>query len=110
MNDIGRYGHEKYGSLPRVRSEHAKPERVTTEEIADHALNHFLAYLSGEPHDHFKTRKHQLAAVAFNAMMEFQFAGLEDECEYCGPVCYKGACHNARVEAGDRYSDKPVRV
>src|SRR5580693_938890 len=24
-------------------------------------------------------------------------------CEYCGPKCYSGACHNARVEVGDEW-------
>lgn len=44
-----------------------------------HANEHFRMAINGEIHDHFKTRKHQLAAVAFNAMMEFYFAGLETE-------------------------------
>lgn len=79
MNDIGRYGHEKYGDLPRERSQHRNPLRVTSSEIADHASEHFFQYLREGSHDHFKTRRHQLAAVAFNAMMEFQLAGLEDE-------------------------------
>jgi len=50
--------------------------------IANHSWNHFAEYLAGLPHDHFHTRKHQLAAVAFNAMMEFYFAGLEDEADH----------------------------
>lgn len=79
MNDIGRYGHEKYGALPSVRSEHANPARVVPEEIAAHSTGHYISYLNGHKHDHFNTRRHQLAAVAFNAMMEFYFAGLEDE-------------------------------
>jgi hypothetical protein len=29
-------------------------------------------------------------------------------CEYCGPACYGGAAHNARVEDGARYTDDPV--
>lgn len=28
-------------------------------------------------------------------------------CEYCGPACYGGACHNARVEAGDKWGAFP---
>jgi hypothetical protein len=77
MNDIGRYGFEKYGPLPRERSAHRDPSRVTSDAIAEHADDHFHAYLRGIPHDHFNTRRHQLAAVAFNAMMEFHFAGLD---------------------------------
>lgn len=87
MNDIGRYGHEKYGA----DSFHARAEagdtsrgalaRCSTNVIADHALGHFDMYRSGIRHDHFNTQRHQLAAVAFNAMMEFYFAGLEHEGE-----------------------------
>lgn len=73
MNDIGRYGHEKYGQLTDRREEHAKPPRVTPIENAKHACTHFGDYLCGKLHDHFGTAEHQLAAVAFNAMMEFQF-------------------------------------
>lgn len=85
MNDIGEYGHQKYGDesfhhrattgdLSRGSLSRAKPEA-----IADHAAEHFQMHLRGELHDHFGTRRHQLAAVAFNAMMEFYFAGLESE-------------------------------
>ena len=85
MNDIGRYGHEKYGEFSfhhralsgdNSRGDHP---RTTPEAIAEHSKGHFDLYIAGEPHDHFGTRKHQLAAVAFNAMMEFYFAGLERE-------------------------------
>lgn len=85
MNDIGRYGFEKYGDFSfHVRA--AKGDfsrgdhpRTTPEAIADHAAEHFNMHLFGVPHDHFGTRRHQLAAVAFNAMMEYYFAGLEGE-------------------------------
>lgn len=79
MNEIGRHGHEKYGQLPRSRASHPSPARVTPVEIANHADGHFRMYLAGTPHDHFGTRRHQLAAVAYNAMMEFHFAGLDAE-------------------------------
>lgn len=85
MDDIGRYGHEKYGDFSfharalngdASRGDHP---RTTPDAIADHAAEHFKMHLRGELHDHFGTRRHQLAAVAFNAMMEFYFAGLESE-------------------------------
>lgn len=85
MNDIGRYGNEKYGEA----SFHARAkrgdqsrgglDRTQSDTIAEHAKEHFAMYLRGELHDNFNTRKHQLAAVAFNAMMEYYFAGLESE-------------------------------
>lgn len=79
MNDIGKHGYELYGDLPRKREDHRKPSRAVPSSIAGHAAIHFGEYLCNIPHDHFKTRKHQLAAVAFNAMMEYYFAGLENE-------------------------------
>jgi phosphatidylserine/phosphatidylglycerophosphate/cardiolipin synthase-like enzyme len=85
MNDIGRYGFQKYGRDSfqfRAASGDASRgslQRCQPESVCLHGKIHFDAYLHGEPHDHFRTRKHQLAAAAFNAMMEFYFAGLEDE-------------------------------
>jgi dCMP deaminase len=79
MNDIGRYGEEKYG----VESFHARAvsgdrsrsmKRTEKEEIVRHICAHASAYESGVKHDHFGTLKHQLAAASFNAMMEFYFS------------------------------------
>jgi folylpolyglutamate synthase/dihydropteroate synthase len=87
MNDIGRYGNEKYGKDSFNQRAKAGDRsrgtlaRTNPEVIINHAHNHGAEYLSGVLHDHFHTRKHQLAAMAFNAMMEFYFAGLEDEAE-----------------------------
>lgn len=85
MNEIGEYGHQKYGD----NSFHARAEkgdksrgtldRCSTDTIMKHAGYHFHEYRNGVLHDHFGTRRHQLAAVAFNALMEYYFAGLEDE-------------------------------
>lgn len=30
-----------------------------------------------------------------------------EQCEYCGPICYKGAAHNAKVEDNAEYTDEP---
>jgi hypothetical protein len=87
MNDIGRYGFEKYGDLSfqyrRSQGDISRGplKRCQPQTLADHAQEHFSMYLNHEPHDHFGTDKHQLAAVAFNAMMEFYFAGLGEEGE-----------------------------
>lgn len=85
MNDIGRHGHAKYAEQSfqarRAVGDNSRGSLLRTQptEIARHAQEHFAAYLAGEMHDHFGTRQHQLAAVAFNAMMEFYFAGLVKE-------------------------------
>lgn len=86
MNDIGRYGSEKYGDdsfeARARRGDKSRGDilsRTRPDAIAQHAYEHFEMHLRGELHDHFVTRRHQLAAVAFNAMMEFYFSGLEEE-------------------------------
>lgn len=86
MNEIGAYGHQKYGEnsfhARAAKGDTSRGEitsRTSSEAIAKHASDHFDLYLDKILHDHFSTRRHQLAAVAFNAMMEFYFAGLENE-------------------------------
>jgi hypothetical protein len=80
MNDIGRYGHGKYGA----DSFHARAllgdksrgnlARTETEEILRHAHQHIADYENGILHDHFGTLDYQLAAAAFNLLMEFYFS------------------------------------
>jgi hypothetical protein len=77
MNDIWKYGLEKYeessfqGRALKGNTSRPPIDRCKPEEIARHAKEHFDMYLQKIPHDHFNTLSHQLAAVAFNAMMEF---------------------------------------
>jgi hypothetical protein len=82
MNDIGRYGMEKYGA----ESFHARAQtgdrsrslkRTQKAEIMHHAREHTAMYENGILHDKFGTLDHQLAATAFNAMMEFYFSRYE---------------------------------
>ena len=81
MNDIGRYGFEKYGEQSfqerRLNGDRSRGSlnRCSTSKIGEHIREHYRLYMAQVPHDHFGTRRHQLAAVAFNAMMEFYFAG-----------------------------------
>lgn len=85
MQEIGRYGFEKYGEdsfeSRQKRGDRSRGEspRYRPYNIAEHAGDHFDMYLRNILHDKFNTRRHQLAAVAFNAMLEFHFAGLESE-------------------------------
>lgn len=82
MNDIGRYGYEKYRQDSfqhrRLCGDNSRGDmgRTQPQAIADHAAIHFDMYLEGILHDKFGTQVHQLAAVAFNAMMEAYFAGI----------------------------------
>lgn len=78
MDDIGRYGFDKYGtealSFQIANQEDSKrTARTTSGEIIRHAREHGNMYLRAELHDHFGTLGHQLAAAAFNPMMEFYF-------------------------------------
>jgi hypothetical protein len=83
MEEIGQYGLEKYGSDSfagmQSRNDRKRNLRIKSHIIGDHVKNHYDMYLNGEKHDRFNTFKHQLAAVAFNAMMEFYFANLDSE-------------------------------
>lgn len=81
MEDIGEYGFEKYGkdSFEVLAQQDNRIRSVRTACNTDHIFDHNAAYIRGELHDHFGTLKHQLAAVAFNAMMEFYYARLDEE-------------------------------
>jgi hypothetical protein len=79
MNELGEYAHNKHGQDDLLQSRERTRDRHEGHVIAYHADSHFRQYLLGIPHDHFRTRRHQLAAAAFNCMMEYHFAGLEDE-------------------------------
>lgn len=84
MEDIGRYGYEKYGidSFQHKRINDNRERHIPRTQapaILNHIGQHVGAYGLGIRHDHFKTRRHQLAAIAFNAMMEFWYAGLDTE-------------------------------
>lgn len=68
MAQIGSYGAEKYGDFNWHKS------RLNGGKgPVNHIYDHLRQYREGLEHDHFKTRKHQLAAIAFNAMMEFWY-------------------------------------
>jgi len=85
INDIGCYGFKKYSvnsfQARRLSGDNSRGnlQRNHSSVIAAHARAHFEDYLSHKPHDHFHDELHQLAAVAFNAMMEAYFAGLLPE-------------------------------
>ena len=74
MNDIGRLGREKFGldSIEASGDKTRKNPRHQANML--HAYRHITAYEDGVKHDHFGTLDHQLAAVAFNAMLEFWFS------------------------------------
>jgi hypothetical protein len=75
MNDIGRYGHEKYGADSYHNTGRKRGlSRQSTKELLAHARQHIADYEAGVVHDHFGDLKHQLAAAAFNLLMEVHFS------------------------------------
>lgn len=83
MRDIGELGKTKYGvgsiQSKIERGDLSRTTRLSSHVIGLHMSDHFGDYLQGQKHDHFGTLKHQLAAVAFNAMMEFWLADLNEK-------------------------------
>jgi hypothetical protein len=75
MNDIGRLGHEQFGTDSfEVNGPQRKIPRHRKGEIIYHARGHLTNYLLGVPHDKLGTLQGHLAAAAFNAMLEFIFS------------------------------------
>lgn len=69
LAEIAKYAGDKYGSPEQYAA-----ARLTGEKSPiNHIYEHLRAYQNGEMHDHFGTMRHQLAAVAYNAMMEFLY-------------------------------------
>lgn len=71
MAKIGDYGAKKYGDLNWHKS-----ELVGDKSPINHIRKHLNAYRMSKPYDHFEIgidRKIHLAAIAFNAMMEFWY-------------------------------------
>jgi len=75
MNDIGRLGHEKFGADAfEIAGGKRRIARHQKEEILRHARQHLAAYEQGIRHTRLNTMGHQLAAAAFNSMLEFYFS------------------------------------
>jgi hypothetical protein len=76
MNDIGRLGHETLGAdAVEVSGDRTRriPRHQKDANIL-HVYRHITEYADGIKHDHFGTLKHQLAAAAFNCLMEYYFS------------------------------------
>lgn len=75
MNEIGRWGHELHSVDPLLSGNRARLiRRHQKERILNHARQHITDYENGILHDHFGDASHQLAAAAFNLLMEFYFS------------------------------------
>jgi hypothetical protein len=74
VNDIGRLGHEKFGA-DAIESSGDRTRKLPRHQANMlHAYRHITAYEDGVKHDKLGTLQAQLAAAAFNCMLEFWFS------------------------------------
>ena len=72
MAEIGHIGAEKYGDL-----NYQQPGLTREKSPVNHMANHLRHYINKDPYDHSEVgnkTKYHLAAIAFNAMMEYYHA------------------------------------
>jgi len=75
MNDIGRLGHEKFGTNAfESTGGQRQITRHQKAEIMAHAHRHLWAYEDGMKHDKLGNLSGHLAAAAFNCMLEYIFS------------------------------------
>lgn len=67
--EICPYAAEKYGSVEQYAD--IRPEGE--QSPVNHIFTHAAKYIANEPHDKFGDLKHHLAAIAYNAMMEYYY-------------------------------------
>lgn len=71
MAEIGHFGAEKYGNL-----NYRQPGLTRGKSPINHIANHLRNYIEDIEYDHTEVgnqKKYHLAAIAFNAMMEFYY-------------------------------------
>lgn len=93
MNEIGHHGFTKHGDntfqariLAGENLRGSDPnDRLSKKNNMLHVIEHTEAYYKNEAHDHFHDAEHQLAAIAYNAMMEFICLQQEREKECTKP-------------------------
>ncbi len=69
MAEVAAYADSKYGNAVQYTESRLEGDKSPTNHIAEH----LHTYLKREVHDHFGTLKHQLAAIAYGAMIEFYY-------------------------------------
>lgn len=69
MAQIANYADSKYGSVEQYTDSRLLGEKSPMNHIPEHVRQ----YLAHEPHDHFRDHAYHLAAIAYNAMIEFYY-------------------------------------
>ena len=67
--EIAAHAKAKYGQIEQYANGRLEGEKSPLNHMAEH----MRMYMAREEHDKFGTLKHQLAAVAYNASMEFYY-------------------------------------
>lgn len=67
LAEIAQYAAGKYGSAEQYKNARLEGEKSPL----NHAFEHLTQYMAGVKHDRFGTLDHQLAAAAYNIMMEY---------------------------------------
>lgn len=67
LAEIAHYADAKYGQTEQYTGARLVGEKSPLNHIAEH----MRAYMAQEPHDHFTDPAYHLAAIAYNAMMEY---------------------------------------
>jgi hypothetical protein len=67
LAEIAQYAEDKYGSAEQYTN--ARLENQASP--INHIYEHLRQYQAGEPHDRFGDARYHLAAIAYNAMIEF---------------------------------------
>jgi hypothetical protein len=67
--EIAAHAKRKYGSIEQYADGRLEGEKSPLNHMAEH----MRSYMAREQHDKFGTLKHQLAAIAYNASMEFYY-------------------------------------
>lgn len=69
LAQIARHAEEKYGSPEQYKDGRLEGQKGPI----NHIYEHLRMYVAGEAHDHFNDPRYHLAAVAYNAMMEYLY-------------------------------------
>lgn len=70
LAQIAFYAEGKYGKA----EQYANSELIGNKSPINHIAEHVRQYWAAEEHDHFKDPTYHLAAIAYNAMMEYLYA------------------------------------
>lgn len=69
LAEIAHYSADKYGDATNYQRSVLEGNKSPM----NHVIEHYREYMEGIPHDHFGNVQMQLAAIAYNAMMEWYY-------------------------------------